>query len=368
MTGNGIESPAGAARRRCHIPGGLFSVCAAPPVRWLLRGLLVLALCGGAPAGVAPADCPPGPANGDFRQAMRDLVIALSTYAKNVRPGFAVIPQNGLELVTQTGDPQGAPAKAYLEAIDGIVQESLFFGQPAVDSPTPGEETAYLLQFADRVKSMGKAVLVIDYCQSPPLVEASYRRNTARGYIGYAADRRELDRIAAHPPLAFAAHPQPVTTLSQTRNFVYLINTGPFAGREAFFTALQAAAFDVVVVDLFFNDRRVLTPEEVRRLQHKAGGARRLVAAYMSIGEAEAYRAYWKPVWDQFPPSWMAEQNPHWPGNYKVQYWAAAWQKILFGTPEAYLDQILAAGFDGVVLDIIDAFQYFEQRAPSDDP
>ena len=36
------------------------------------------------------------------------------------------------------------------------------------------------------------------------------------------------------------------------------------------------------------------------------------------------------------------------------------WQDIVFGNDESYLKKILDAGFDGVYLDIIDAFEYFE--------
>jgi cysteinyl-tRNA synthetase len=43
-------------------------------------------------------------------------------------------------------------------------------------------------------------------------------------------------------------------------------------------------------------------------------------------------------------------------------YWTKPWRDILFGTEEAYLDQILAAGFDGVYLDVIDAYEYFEEQ------
>jgi cysteinyl-tRNA synthetase len=35
---------------------------------------------------------------------------------------------------------------------------------------------------------------------------------------------------------------------------------------------------------------------------------------------------------------------------------------VLFGSDDAYLDRILAAGFDGAYLDIIDAFEYFEEN------
>jgi cysteinyl-tRNA synthetase len=56
----------------------------------------------------------------------------------------------------------------------------------------------------------------------------------------------------------------------------------------------------------------------------------------------------------------MAEENPEWEGNYKVKYWEKEWQDIIFGNEDSYLQKILDAGFDGVYLDIIDAFEYFE--------
>ena len=36
------------------------------------------------------------------------------------------------------------------------------------------------------------------------------------------------------------------------------------------------------------------------------------------------------------------------------------WEEILFGSKDAYLDQIIAAGFDGAFLDVMDAWQYFK--------
>ena len=86
----------------------------------------------------------------------------------------------------------------------------------------------------------------------------------------------------------------------------------------------------------------------------------RLVIAYMSIGEAEDYRYYWEPAWSVNPPSWLETEN--WEGNYKVRYWDSDWQKIIFGNEDSYLKKVLDAGFDGVYLDIIDAFEYFENN------
>ena len=100
--------------------------------------------------------------------------------------------------------------------------------------------------------------------------------------------------------------------------------------------------------------------EKINTLKTKNNGGKRLVISYMSIGEAEDYRYYWKSGWDINPPVWLADENPYWLGNYKVRYWIKEWQDIIFGSESSYLKKIIDAGFDGVYLDIIDAFEYFE--------
>jgi cysteinyl-tRNA synthetase len=95
-------------------------------------------------------------------------------------------------------------------------------------------------------------------------------------------------------------------------------------------------------------------------LKVKANGGSRLVISYMSIGEAEDYRYYWQEDWYSDPPAWLDEENEEWEGNYKVKYWEQEWQEIIFGNSDSYLDRIVSAGFNGVYLDIIEAFQHFE--------
>ncbi|MEQ1715641.1 MAG: endo alpha-1,4 polygalactosaminidase, partial [Hyphomicrobium sp.] len=84
------------------------------------------------------------------------------------------------------------------------------------------------------------------------------------------------------------------------------------------------------------------------------------------IGEAERYRYYWNPQWDapETRPGWLGAENPQWPGDYHVAFANPDWQGIIFGTPDSYLDRIIAAGFDGVYLDRVDAFQDVEQTVP----
>ena len=115
------------------------------------------------------------------------------------------------------------------------------------------------------------------------------------------------------------------------------------------------------IVDLFYGPE-TLTAGEVASLRQKAHGGRRLVYAYMSVGEAETYRYYWQREWQDNPPCWLAEANTDWQDNFKVKYWRPEWQHILYGSRDSYLDKIISAGFDGAFLDVVDAYYYFLSR------
>ena len=134
--------------------------------------------------------------------------------------------------------------------------------------------------------------------------------------------------------------------------------------------ALAASPFDLVVIDHAPHPMKDVeipfTPEEIAPLKVKPDGRRRLVLAYMSVGEAERYRYYWKSQWDAAVtrPKWLGAENPRWPGDYVVQYADPDWQAVIFGAPDSFLDRIMASGFDGVYLDRVDAFQDVEDTTP----
>ena len=58
----------------------------------------------------------------------------------------------------------------------------------------------------------------------------------------------------------------------------------------------------------------------------------------------------------------IEKENSSWEGNYKVKYWQKNWKDIIFGNSKSYTKKIIDAGFDGVYLDISDAFEYFENN------
>jgi cysteinyl-tRNA synthetase len=120
---------------------------------------------------------------------------------------------------------------------------------------------------------------------------------------------------------------------------------------------------DLLVLDAAFStDDGEWTPAEIAALH--AGKAGRRVVAYVSIGEAEDYRPYWQKHWDAnrdgkpdaSAPKFLDTENPDWKGNYRVRYWQPAWQQIMLPA----VDRVLAQSFDGIYLDIVDAFEFYE--------
>ena len=155
------------------------------------------------------------------------------------------------------------------------------------------------------------------------------------------------------------------TLLGPIAKWVYTINVVDAA-------AIKACKADVAVIDYSADGSqgRAFTRQQVEDMRVKSDGSRMKIVAYMSIGEAEDYRdLYFRPEWltGRRPP-WLGPLNQGWARNYKVRYWDKAWQRLIFGQPDAYLDRLIAAGFDGAYLDIIDAYEYWQDNSSPDGP
>jgi cysteinyl-tRNA synthetase len=297
----------------------------------------------------------------EFKQKMREFVIGISQYSKASNPNFLIIPQNGIELVSSNGDVTGQPHTAYLDAIDGNGQEDLFYGYDNDDQATSATDNSYLKGLLNISKTSGKTILATDYCSTLSKMTNSYLENNDQGYISFAANQRELNNIPNFPNPIHQESDVVITNLSQVKNFLYLINPTSFVTKNTFITAVTTTNYDLLIMDLYFTDGIAFTSAEINQLRNKANGGKRLVISYMSIGEAEDYRYYWQPSWNASKPSWLDTENPDWAGNYKVKYWNTEWQNIIYGNDNSYLKKILNENFDGVYLDIIDAFEYYEK-------
>ena len=151
---------------------------------------------------------------------------------------------------------------------------------------------------------------------------------------------------------------------SDPASFAYILQADSFAKtKSAAVAQLKESGRDWIVLDTVFAGD---TPWERADLDAiRSGEAGRKVLAYISIGEAEDYRPYWRSEWvsngqrTADAPAWLGIENPEWKGNYQVKYWNADWKKLML----AAVEDAMARGFDGVYLDIVDGFQTYEQGA-----
>ncbi len=119
-------------------------------------------------------------------QEMADFVANIAAYARQRDPDFLIFPQNGAELVTMVD--------GYLEVVDGIGQEDIYYGYEEDDVPTPAEVTAELETYLDIFVEVDKLVLTIDYTTTPAHIDDAYARSLAKGYVPFVTIR-DLDEL-----------------------------------------------------------------------------------------------------------------------------------------------------------------------------
>jgi len=156
-----------------------------------------------------------------------------------------------------------------------------------------------------------------------------------------------------------ASHSAPATALAAAQSWGYQL-------QKLDISVAAASPFDVLVIDyaLDGDQRTALSPDDLARLKRQPDGGRRLVYAYLSVGEAESYRYYWQRSWKTSPPQWLLSENPDWEGNFLVAFWNSDWRHILIDGDDSYISRIAAAGFDGLYLDRCDVFEDLPDAAP----
>ena len=120
---------------------------------------------------------------------------------------------------------------------------------------------------------------------------------------------------------------------------------------------ILSSSFSLIVIDYSEDgtEEREFSSRDIARI--KSRGI--IPVAYISIGEAEDYRFYWKEEWKENPPDWIRDENPEWKGNYAVEYWNENWRKVIF----SYIDKVLKQGFEGIYLDKVDEFLYWSEKS-----
>jgi uncharacterized protein (TIGR01370 family) len=118
--------------------------------------------------------------------------------------------------------------------------------------------------------------------------------------------------------------------------------------------SIGESKFDAVILDQA-PDGKEIPKNDLEFLKWSSGGSK-LVIAYLSIGEAEEGRPYWKGLPPN--PDWLGPANPDRRTRSRVRFWDEKWQKIAFDA----LDRLMAQGCDGVLLDAVEAWAFWEAK------
>lgn len=281
----------------------------------------------------------------DPEDEMRSLVGKVSAYARDRDPDFVVIVANGEDLALD-GD---RTARGYLDSIDGVAREDLFFGWNGMDSPTPWTLSEKMAAKLNVSKAEGKAVMAVDRCSQRGYLWDSTEWAKEMGFLYFGSDSEGLASIPEYPADPPMAHTGDVRTLAEARNHMVLTAARGWDSREDYLEALQDTNYDVLVIDAYFNDTP-LTPDEVDSLRTKRSGGQRLVVAVIGLGEVDERQQVWKDLYLTHPPGWLGEDVDGRPGRHHVKYWGKSWRSVMFRSEDSWLDTILDAGFDGVYM------------------
>jgi hypothetical protein len=305
----------------------------------------------------------------DVRAELRAIVQELSRYARTRQPGFAILARGGAPLAFRTRraavleaaraaraghgelEPDspaagiGEPASGFLAAIDGFVIDGQFCGEP----PVSDEDMV-------RLADLNMVLASIDHCASPDIADEARRRARTAGVLIHADTdpQGRLDTIPTGRP--WGENSDNITDPQQARSILVLEDASAFGDVSLLIGALRETNHDILVLDPFVLGEKALAAQHVRELRYKKLGARRLVMASFDVGYANADEYYWKPTWDLGDPRWLSATALGRPGAHFTEFWDPAWKKQL----GEYFVAVMDLGFDGVMIDGLDAFKRWE--------
>jgi len=171
----------------------------------------------------------------------------------------------------------------------------------------------------------------------------------------------ERPASAAPEPAAAPAASGRAERLRGARTWMYQLQG---LDEEGAIAALAATEYPLLVLEPGHNLKEGAydTGAMLRALRTTPSGRRRLLLAYVDIGQAEEYRDYWGPGWKaptrERPgePDFLVTTDPDgWSGNYPVAYWRKPWRELWLGQ-RGVVSTLARLGFDGAYLDWVEAY------------
>lgn len=316
----------------------------------------------------------------NYRKEMRDNLLMMIDFARARRPEFQVVAHEGGYLMDKSlweyhlegynaarqkevnaedpaflVNPKNLPGEdepqqstspyRYLHALSGIALNDLYCGN---NRPSK-------LVTENKIP-----VIAIDQCASDEAMDKAIIASIQdkRPLYGFTDPDYAFVDISSQPVINESA--KNIETVGEARNILMLTDDHQYRTKEQLIHDLAKTSYDIIVMKPVFHRRHPFEAEELRRLQFKRNGARRLLLAEMNVSEANPYDYYWNKNWEIGKPAWLARPSFVDKNSVIVRYWAPEWQQIL----SQHFKGIVDSHFDGVLFTGLNNNQYFEKQTP----
>ena len=283
-----------------------------------------------------------------YRERIKDFI-------KEIRDGTnkekIIITQNGNELYFKNGKIDNN----FFNVTNGTTQESLYYGDVLrFNVPTSKGLKNELLELTVPIRKKGKPVFIINYGKGKKKREFLKKEDLKTKFVSELLPSFNADKLYE---TIEDYNDEDIYSLNEVKNFLCLLNPEKFSSIDGYYQTLKNTNYDLLLIEVSYNNV-FFTKEQIEELKIKHNGGKRLVIAYLSIGEAEDYRFYWKKKWNKKKPNWIVKENENWEGNCIVKYWSPEWKSII----KEYQKKLDEIGVDGYLLDTVDTYQYFEEN------
>lgn len=307
----------------------------------------------------------------NYRDEMRKIVEELGAYARARTPGFTVVTLGGFDLfswsqrefdltelqrpetlrpsaVTDAELPVGFPMRRYQQRVNGFILDGFFCAPIRVP-----------LADAEGMRNQNLKALSIDHCPSDR-AQSAFDQARNSGIVAHVDTDMDAKFASIPTVKPNPENPDSVDNLAAARSMLVNLDNRKFGSKANWMLALKNTNHDVLVIDGFYNGNQALTKDDIRSLKFKKVGSRRLVLAWLDVGQASDDRFYWQRDWMVGNPTWLTALNRSDAGKYYIEYWNPAWKSIVGRSFAGLVD----LGFDGIVLAGVEEYRRWEFMTP----
>lgn len=314
----------------------------------------------------------------NYRADMRNNLLMLIDYAHRQNPNFQILSHEGQDILHKSSweyalegyerirrnngkayDPAflfdtelshkepelNTPEYRYLNAINAVVLNNYYCGEGKESRVTTNHSLGHIS---------------IEHCADEDALDNAIIRSLLDKKAIYPfTGRKEAFRSLSNQPMINDSA-RNITEAKEAQNIAFLLDDYNYNTKEELIGDVSNSNYDIIVINPLFQNRQPFSADDVRRMQFKKNGGKRLLIASMNVSEASPQDYFWKKRWRKGNPSWLVRESFVTPGAYITRYWSEEWRQIL----SRHFKDIVATGYDGIFFTGIENHAYFEYLTP----